>query len=1347
MNQRSGHLRSGFHPARRRRGQMLLLAVLLMVFVALLGSTFITVVSLNLSQTARHEDKERARAAAQAAFSFADSQLVHSAAGDKWRPELENPPPAPDDDDYNFYYTPLDQAQGWARTVPRPAADDERNGEWDGAAPAETSDDDRAKLEFYKSSRGARVFVKFPDPRHPTPDDAPVFLLEVQTVNSGDKRGMLHVSTIGLSQHNPSVFERRVAFKSGPVQNPLTGAARAVTNWDFERQEVPSAQIDSVSSTNLALRDVKTPFPTGIGAFYVMIGDPVSAVGVRGAVVASASVLDTTNRTQILTLAGVPAPALAPGERVEMAAGLGAPTRIDYNFDGVLTPGVEKTRFQPSESGTPGSVWINGGLLWFGNALMDNLRSPEAVGDLAGAVRVSGLIDHDNSDTANQPTLVQAENIKYQDGAHTRTLSTAILLPSDNVEFPFDAATVPAQEKSQLVNDGWSRLAGDAGGTQRQVQPIAPPDITGRGEDIARYRALSKFSAPTSGDPTASFYGAGAGIYIDNRDDQERVYDTSTSRMRDMTPDETQRMWLDANLPPANQNRFLRRGTPQPASSAAASLEEQHLRGWIGPDEFRGRGALIELMADDPATIAPGDAVIAITRDARADGSTPDPAFPADPPDNIGPARHKAWKDPATGAVQPGIYTRVFPWPANGVIFAEGNLRVKGEAATAPRSLTIVSMGNIYIEGSLHAGKRKVLLLARQNVVLNPTGVLARVEAQTRLNGPPTGNDLPVADAAAFLPGDWLTIDGFPDQPRRVASVSANTLGLSEPAPSSVLGSEAVRAVSDPLNGALPRTDFSRLGGFDDTLQRRFQLPSASAASSVRLTLRHSAERVAAWTLGADDANPPFNPNPLLGIKVVPPASGSGPLTNIIQTAQKTLDVPYTDASGTSGRDRYPLPPGPTSQTEATAISIADLRAAMLDFVTGRPAPSTPLYPWFYTSPPIAPGLENVPFFFLAGVGNRNDLFNGIGPQGSNALRRNLITGGDYEIPLATSVEIALDGTRSSLRGDRWNADVGDFERVLQFGFNPTHGAGLSPSDPATWEDVLTTDQSFYTANANRHTLDSRVLAEAGAGLHSLAMRFVRQSGQPGDAPIESYFSGDASLPAYRVARLKLENENQSNAAPNFQFETLKPGYTLDVRAFVYAQEGSWIVIPGAFFDDSVRSMPGVRGTYVETDDPPNGPTAGEFLDTAPLGVFSDGDYADLDRDGVISRSEQAAPYRFGRSNYKITFSGAITEHHTALVRDPDGSGPLTGAVADWTDKWSTVSLDAENWDGPGASDAFRHNLSAVSDDFGGITYRFDDAAARGFFDLNGNGSADPGESVHEDAGFRAPVTPGFFYQ
>lgn len=46
-------------------------------------------------------------------------------------------------------------------------------------------------------------------------------------------------------------------------------------------------------------------------------------------------------------------------------------------------------------------------------------------------------------------------------------------------------------------------------------------------------------------------------------------------------------------------------------------------------------------------------------------------------------------------------------------------------------------------------------------------------------------------------------------------------------------------------------------------------------------------------------------------------------------------------------------------------------------------------------------------------------------------------------------------------------------------------------------------------------------------------------------------------------------------------------------------------------------------------------------------------------------------------------------EQKTALVNDPDGAGPLTGQVSDWTDKWATVKITDADFSGPTKTDNF----------------------------------------------------------
>ena len=197
---------------RPRRGQALLLAVLVMVFAALIGVTFITVVAVNIGQTGREEERDKAHQAAQAGLVFANLQLTNGIQGLRWRPEQEvkfgtGPTDyGPPDANNVFYWTPFDKAQGWASpTTGQPEGN----------------------------------FVKFPDPRSLNPsDDAPNYMVKVEKVlvadadnTNKDKTGMLRITSIGLSPDDPASFYKLVAYKTGPAQSPLTGAMRSVSNW------------------------------------------------------------------------------------------------------------------------------------------------------------------------------------------------------------------------------------------------------------------------------------------------------------------------------------------------------------------------------------------------------------------------------------------------------------------------------------------------------------------------------------------------------------------------------------------------------------------------------------------------------------------------------------------------------------------------------------------------------------------------------------------------------------------------------------------------------------------------------------------------------------------------------------------------------------------------------------------------------------------------------------------------------------------------------------------------------------------------------------------------------------
>ncbi len=1284
---------------RHRTGQALLLAVLVMVFAALIGVTFITVVAVNIGQTGREEERDKARQAAEAGLAFANLQLTNGIRGIRWRPEQEIITPAipipvqgPPAATNVFYWTPFDQAQGWAGY----------NGQCD--TPTGTCEGN---------------FVKFPDPRSTNPTiNAPNYMLKVEKIlpndpvgdnATGDKTGGLRITSIGLSPDDPNVFYKVVAYKSGFAQSPFTGAMRSVSNWDFEEGGVPSAKTNGASSgTTMSIQNRSVKFPTG--NFYVTIGNPGGTL--RQAFVTSATATTLTFATD-------------PGgwvdqEHVEIAATIGAPLAVDYDRDGIATAGTDPDVLEPEEirldisdnaAATPGSTWVNGSLIFSGNTLSQNLRAPQVAGtNPIGQLRASGLIQ-----------VVDADRTKisgiYEDGNPSGLQK---LLSSTAAEFPFTGSDVRALS---IISDGANRLSSSPDPT-RQNKPFTPPNLMGGGDGFGRYRQLTKYSRDGAYDALndgvadslqSSAYGYGEGIYINNPQDKERIYDTAIPGYREMNALEFHELIFSNE----DSKTHLRLGTPEAKATLNKSLEEQHIRGWVSPSEFRARGALIEFDA------ALGK--IYITKESRTDGrqlqSTPDPTVNIYA--NEGTVPTQGWYGPdgtLLGGTYGGVYRQEFDWPENGVIFAEGNIRIRGEMPTATRSLTVVSMNNIYVEGSLSAGTRKILLLAKKNVLVNPTRVLGSIDDQTRLASAPGAGDtsIEVTDASAFRVGDWAEIKlaGGASVRRTITGVNAaatpNTVTFSVALPANTyLTGQVVQLVQDPTfieAGNLERP-FSqnaiRIAKFDDVIQRRLHL--AAGTTQIRLAMRHNAERKAALTVGTQ---PPGAPpaQPTLNWARMANRLGTNPGQTALQTTEKLLNVEYNQSPGGDGDDTFPNSTVPATQGDAVAFKLSDLEANM---ETEHPNTQWQYDVSIQNAYNVGPNLP--PFFFLSSVGNRHEWL--IQPTGTLAFPdRKDVMGTGYPVPMATSVQAFLNGAPMSL-------GLFDPTSVLrQFGFNPLF---LATDPDEAQEDVLTSDQGFYqsvsgnpattaytdllTHDNTNYTLDSRIMQVAGTtnGIYDLAMHLNNSEVVPGST-VENYFNATttADIPYYRLSRMKLENADlfATDGSPN----TLTPGYTFNIQAFVYAQEGSWLVIPGDLFDSKVKAG------YVDLNN--NG-----SQDTA---MVIDYESLDLNRDGVVSADEQIAPLRFARYNYQINFRGAIMENQTAPVNAPGGTAIYKGAVAEWTDKWATISQDF---------------TTAASPTYGSIKYEFDPTAI--------TAALVPATPLNTDIGFQPPISPDLIYQ
>lgn len=1203
----------------RRRGQALLLAVLIMIFAALLSASFILVVSVNLNQTARQTDKNRAVASATAGLDYINERLTYSDEGERWRPQI----PASSEMGYSTYYTALDRAQGWA--------------------------DD---------------FAKFPDPRNLSfSDDSPLFLAKVEPAS---RAGVLKITVIGLSPTDPTAFHTEIRYKGGYERNPIAQVMRVVGNYDFKNNVVPVAQVKNgftydTATKEVPLENVSGEFPSG--AFAVTLGGPNTPTRTtRGFAVASYDKSDPNNPKLILASSPT-APADVPtaGERVELAANLGAPLGIDDDNN----PATPNTPFptsilpQVSDGNVTGGVKVNGGLWWTGNIIADQLRSinqASSTNSPAGSLQASGVVA---KDAGASVTLSSAE------------VSTSVdMLNSSQVTFPVNNSAWAGTNttKYDLVNDGWDRLRGVPTASTRNVSSFRPPALDSP-ENLERYRNLTRFSKPVAGSPspTSPLYGIdGEGIYIDNTQDQEKIYDASLTppRLREMTQSELVKMWLS---PTGATGNFVRNSTTIAAPNVLdASLEEQHLRGWVGPDEFRARGVEIEL----------GDNSLTITRDTRDDNTTTATT------NALGPVASKAWKN-ENGVLQTGLYRKTLPWPINGVVFAEGNVRIRGTVTSSPNSLTVVSMGNIYIEDSMGIASTatnppKILLLAKKNVVMNPTRVLGRPDVQTTVAPTPAAASntvtLAVGDTGGFLNGDVIettssgTPSGNADCVGQVTAIdsAARTMNVKVfySRTGNVEANSALRSRPD-ARLAVNGVNFTKIGTVQDAIQRRFTLPDPDPSTPVlepipnttRLALRHQGVS-----------------KPVFDVKTVaaPAAAGDPPFSKpsapeyIYFSHKRVMDMAATPtfvpgATSVSDpnkliRGDFSTPPSPnTDKFPATlptdnGAANGQTLTVIADAMKSNPphTDSTSRIGWKYEVTPL-PAYNSVPFFYLAGVGNRFDF----SPPTTNPERReDILKDAGYNVPLATSIGLWLNGAVPGI-----SDDISTAFKTSGFGFNPKFKVTTVASERE--EDILTSEASFYQPETEikKVTLDSRTLNGWNAGPNALTFR---QS--EGLTNIDDTTN---PLPDYRLFSMKLENVDLTNSVIN-------QGYEFNVNAFVYAQTGSWFIIPGADYESRVRGD-GTKSYYDFNDN--QSPDAGEWIDGAAgtAGTWDDGDAADLNRNGIVDAGEAIAALRFdSRYNYQINFTGAIAENQTPLVNN---AGSAVGAVADWMNKWATTTV------------------------------------------------------------------------
>lgn len=350
---------------------------------------------------------------------------------------------------------------------------------------------------------------------------------------------------------------------------------------------------------------------------------------------------------------------------------------------------------KPGEGG--GSIYVNGNLRLSGN--VEIAINP----DLGERVYVAGEVVHN---TGAQVEMIVGTN-------------TFNLLPSNAPNF----TTV-----NGLYRDGRPLTAAD--GYPRAIAYLEPPrmDTVDPATNLPRYVATTQESGIWRQRPNGVWfntgqYGFGRGIYINNAQD---IQQESRGFLGGYT---------------------LRGDWVNPGKS----------RFWNGPF-YEPPGAFIELVEvlnHDGSVRAQG---FRITRNQ------------ADPRD--------VWYSPITGLPtnlktmnfffrnpnDPTLTSEItqsdpsFDVPFNGVIYAEGNVRIKGRIPSG-RQITIVTNGTAYIEGNIVKGDERsaLAIIAKDYVCVNTTQFLQRTfDSPANAQGDPTNVEAP------------YFFEVLPDQPMRL---------------------------------------------------------------------------------------------------------------------------------------------------------------------------------------------------------------------------------------------------------------------------------------------------------------------------------------------------------------------------------------------------------------------------------------------------------------------------------------------------------------------------------------------------------------------------------------------------
>ncbi len=355
-----------------------------------------------------------------------------------------------------------------------------------------------------------------------------------------------------------------------------------------------------------------------------------------------------------------------------------------------------------------GPIRVNGNLLWYGKNAKNEIR-------LRGTI-----VNPPAGSNENQPPLpidcVEVAGKIFHEDDSTQVIVKTIV---GNAEKQFIMR--PSDDQDFTTAEGFYRDGNDRPdnrGFSRHIVRLEPPiiDLEDPATGINRYRQLTLNSGRWHNVDNewvnAGRFGWGAGIYINNNYDVQRESESLLGGFS------------------------LRSDWVKPNNSMTAY--------WRGP-----------------YYVPPGVQIILHPNDINGDGK---PDITLIRTDTSRGGSKRVWRS-ETGEPLYGVGQRIVrPYPENGVIFAEGNIRIKGMlpdpdgnngAWAKYAQLTVVSNASIYIEGNilkyrapgeLEGDPRCVIaLLARDYVCLNTTQFVslltdtgpAAIGSDSRDNRPP----------------------------------------------------------------------------------------------------------------------------------------------------------------------------------------------------------------------------------------------------------------------------------------------------------------------------------------------------------------------------------------------------------------------------------------------------------------------------------------------------------------------------------------------------------------------------------------------------------------------------------